>query len=67
MQQFIVWIVVLIAAIVLIRRLYIAFRSGGQQGCGCSSCSQCTAQSTCTLIQDPEKCPEQEENDKEKS
>ncbi len=67
MQKLIVWIVVLIAAIVLVRRLYITFRSSGQEGCGCSGCSQCTAQSTCSLIQDPEKCSEQEENGNENS
>ena len=51
MQKLLVAIIVLIAAIVVARRLYITFRSKGTQGCGCSGCSSCDIQSTCTLDQ----------------
>lgn len=51
MQKLIVAIIVLIAAIVVARRLYMTFRSKDTQGCGCSGCSSCDVQSTCTLDQ----------------
>ncbi len=51
MQKLIVAIIVLIAAIAVARRLYMTFRSDSIQGCGCSGCSQCDVQSTCTLDQ----------------
>ncbi|MBS3779851.1 MAG: FeoB-associated Cys-rich membrane protein [Desulfovermiculus sp.] len=51
MQKIIVAVIVLIAAIVVGRRLYKTFRSGGAEGCGCSSCSNCDVQSTCNLEQ----------------
>jgi flagellar basal body-associated protein FliL len=51
MQKLIVAIIVLIAAIVVARRLYMTFRSKGTQSCGCSGCSSCDVQPTCTLDQ----------------
>ncbi|MDZ7760654.1 MAG: FeoB-associated Cys-rich membrane protein [Desulfovermiculus sp.] len=50
MQKVLVAIIVLIAAIVVGRRLYRTFR-GGSDACGCSGCSQCEVQSTCHLEQ----------------
>ncbi len=49
MQKVIVLVIILVAALVVGRRLYRTFRSGGAEGCGCSSCSHCDVQSTCTL------------------
>ena len=49
MQKVIVLVIILVAALVVGRRLYRTFRSKGAEGCGCSSCSQCDVQSTCTL------------------
>jgi len=50
MQKIIVAVIVLIAAIFVARRLYKAFRSqGADDTCGCSGCSKCDIQSTCSL------------------
>jgi hypothetical protein len=49
MQKVIVLIIILAAALAVGRRLYRTFRSKGAEGCGCSNCSQCDVQSTCTL------------------
>ncbi len=49
MQKLIVAVIVLIAAIFVARRLYKAFRSKGADACGCSGCSKCDIQSTCSL------------------
>lgn len=60
MQQTIVGVIILVAVIVLARRLYVAFRSGGQKGCGCSGCSNCASEQTCSLDQSMDHCPPQE-------
>ncbi|MFO7803867.1 MAG: FeoB-associated Cys-rich membrane protein [Desulfovermiculus sp.] len=49
MQKLIVAVIVLIAAIFVARRLYKAFRSQGADACGCSGCSKCDVQASCTL------------------
>ena len=51
MQTIIVAVIVLVAAVLVARRLYRTFRSGGTEGCGCSSCTQCDVQSACDLEQ----------------
>ncbi|WP_084288202.1 FeoB-associated Cys-rich membrane protein [Desulfovermiculus halophilus] len=49
MQKLIVAGIVLVAAIVVVRRLYRTFSRSGQAECGCSGCSQCSVQSECTI------------------
>ena len=65
MQAIIVGIIVLVAAVVVLRRIVRFFRTGETQGCGCSDCSKCPVHTSCEIDQHPDPVDRTDGRDKE--